>query len=224
MRSSKKSCGVSRRGLLAGGTAALSHAVGVERACGRQADTLRLDFTASGLHAPFYVAMQRGWFRESRHRSHHGRRQWIEHHRPIGRRRIVRPRSSLAGPDGGRPLEGRARRFGRRLRAQGRAWLPGPGRKRMEGAQGPDRQEDRLQRHLAGRTVRPLFPAEEWGAGRSSRAHQRRRRLPLCGVFHQASRHALDHHSRRHADCGHQAAVHRRSFFRISGSTFRVSA
>ena len=55
---------VSRRGLLAGATAALSMPwVAKARAADRL--TLRLDFTASGLHAPFYVGLKRGWFEKA---------------------------------------------------------------------------------------------------------------------------------------------------------------
>lgn len=60
----KKSCGVSRRGLLAGATAALSMPW-VSNARAADKLTLRLDWTASGLHAPFYVAMRREWFQKA---------------------------------------------------------------------------------------------------------------------------------------------------------------
>ena len=59
-----RSFNVSRRGLLAGGTAALSMPW-VSKALAADKLTLRLDFTASGLHAPFYVGLQRGWFEKA---------------------------------------------------------------------------------------------------------------------------------------------------------------
>ena len=56
-----RSQGVNRRGLLAAATAALSMPW-VSNARAADKLTFRLDWTASGLHSPFYVAMQKGWF------------------------------------------------------------------------------------------------------------------------------------------------------------------
>ena len=56
--------GIGRRSLLAGGTAALLMPW-VSKARAADKLTLRLDFTASGLHSPFYVGMQRGWFEKA---------------------------------------------------------------------------------------------------------------------------------------------------------------
>jgi NitT/TauT family transport system substrate-binding protein len=61
---SERSFGVSRRSLLAGATAALSMPW-VSKARAADKLTLRLDWTASGLHSPFYVALQRGWFEKA---------------------------------------------------------------------------------------------------------------------------------------------------------------
>ena len=55
---------LSRRGVLAGTTAVLSMPW-VSRALAADKLTLRLDWTASALHAPFYVALKRGWFEKA---------------------------------------------------------------------------------------------------------------------------------------------------------------
>jgi len=55
---------LSRRSLLAGTTAALSMPW-VSKAFAADKLTLRLDWTASALHAPFYVALKRGWFEKA---------------------------------------------------------------------------------------------------------------------------------------------------------------
>lgn len=52
---------LSRRSLIGGGAVALS-APWVSKAYAADKLTLRLDFTPSGLHAPFYVGLARGWF------------------------------------------------------------------------------------------------------------------------------------------------------------------
>jgi NitT/TauT family transport system substrate-binding protein len=59
-----RSLRVSRRGLLAGGTTAL-FMPWVPKAKAADKLTLRLDWTASSLHSPFYVAMQKGWFEKA---------------------------------------------------------------------------------------------------------------------------------------------------------------
>jgi NitT/TauT family transport system substrate-binding protein len=60
----KRGIGIDRRSLLAAGSAALSLPfVGKARAADKL--TLRLDFTSSGLHAPFYVGFKRGWFEKA---------------------------------------------------------------------------------------------------------------------------------------------------------------
>jgi len=56
--------GLSRRILLAGATAA-PFAPWVPRAGAADKLRLRLDFTASGLHSPFYLGLQRGWFEKA---------------------------------------------------------------------------------------------------------------------------------------------------------------
>ena len=55
---------LSRRRLLAGATAALA-TPWVAKASAADKLTLRLDFTASGLHSPLYVGLQRGWFEKA---------------------------------------------------------------------------------------------------------------------------------------------------------------
>jgi NitT/TauT family transport system substrate-binding protein len=55
---------LSRRSLLAAATASLT-IPWVSKARAADKLTLRLDYTASGLHAPFYLAMQRGWFEKA---------------------------------------------------------------------------------------------------------------------------------------------------------------
>ena len=57
--------GPSRRRLLAGATAALIAPWVAKARSGGQADTPGLDFTASGLHSPLYVGLQRGWFEKA---------------------------------------------------------------------------------------------------------------------------------------------------------------
>ena len=59
-----RSPGIDRRRLLAAGTAALTMPY-VSKASAAEKLTLRLDFTASGLHSPFYVGMKRGWFEKA---------------------------------------------------------------------------------------------------------------------------------------------------------------
>jgi NitT/TauT family transport system substrate-binding protein len=56
--------GIDRRRLLAAGTAALAIPF-VSKASAAEKLTLRLDFTASGLHSPFYVGMKHGWFEKA---------------------------------------------------------------------------------------------------------------------------------------------------------------
>jgi NitT/TauT family transport system substrate-binding protein len=56
-----RTIGLSRRTLLAGATAA-TFMPWVSKAAAADKLRLRLDFTASGLHAPFYLGLQRGWF------------------------------------------------------------------------------------------------------------------------------------------------------------------
>src|SRR5438552_14883439 len=55
---------LNRRHMLAGTAVALSMPW-ISKARAADKLTLRLDFTASGLHSPFYVAMQRGWFEKA---------------------------------------------------------------------------------------------------------------------------------------------------------------
>jgi NitT/TauT family transport system substrate-binding protein len=57
----RRSLRLSRRSLIGGAAVALAAPFAAKA---RAADrlTLRLDYTASGLHAPFYVGLQRGWF------------------------------------------------------------------------------------------------------------------------------------------------------------------
>jgi NitT/TauT family transport system substrate-binding protein len=55
---------LSRRGLLVGTTAVLSMPW-VSKALAADKLTLRLDWTASALHEPFYVALKRGWFEKA---------------------------------------------------------------------------------------------------------------------------------------------------------------
>jgi NitT/TauT family transport system substrate-binding protein len=59
-----RSLDLSRRDLLAGTVGALSMPW-VSKASAADKLTLRLDWTASGLHAPFYIALQRGWFEKA---------------------------------------------------------------------------------------------------------------------------------------------------------------
>ena len=56
---------ISRRAVLAGTAATTLSMPWVTKAHAADKLTLRLDFTASGLHAPFYVAMQKGWFEKA---------------------------------------------------------------------------------------------------------------------------------------------------------------
>jgi len=56
--------GPSRRSLLAGAAALAMPCVAKARAVADKV-TLRLDFTSSGLHSPFYVGIQRGWFEKA---------------------------------------------------------------------------------------------------------------------------------------------------------------
>jgi NitT/TauT family transport system substrate-binding protein len=55
--------GLTRRRLLAVSAALAAPGVAKTRAADKL--TLRLDFTSSGLHSPFYVGMQRGWFEKA---------------------------------------------------------------------------------------------------------------------------------------------------------------
>jgi NitT/TauT family transport system substrate-binding protein len=56
--------GLNRRHLLVGATAAL-YMPWVSKARAADKLTLRLDYTASGLHAPFYLGMKHGWFEKA---------------------------------------------------------------------------------------------------------------------------------------------------------------
>jgi NitT/TauT family transport system substrate-binding protein len=60
----RQSFGLTRRHLLAGATTALA-LPWVSKAHAADKLTLRLDYTASGLHAPFYLAMKHGWFEKA---------------------------------------------------------------------------------------------------------------------------------------------------------------
>ena len=64
MAGSEPKFGLTRRHLLAGATTALALSWASKA---RAADklTLRLDYTASGLHAPFYRGMKHGWFEKA---------------------------------------------------------------------------------------------------------------------------------------------------------------
>src|SRR5262249_9105052 len=59
-----KSTGFSRRNLLAAVTTSLA-LPRVSEALAADKLMLRIDYTASGLHAPFYLAIKRGWFEKA---------------------------------------------------------------------------------------------------------------------------------------------------------------
>jgi NitT/TauT family transport system substrate-binding protein len=62
--SNARSAGLSRRNLLAAAATSLA-LPWVSKARAADKLTLRLDYTASGLHAPFYLAIKHGWFEKA---------------------------------------------------------------------------------------------------------------------------------------------------------------
>src|SRR5262245_45406415 len=58
------SASLSRRNLLAAAATSLA-LPWVSKARAADKLTLRLDYTASGLHAPFYLALKQGWFEKA---------------------------------------------------------------------------------------------------------------------------------------------------------------